>query len=495
MKIKELYLKNFGKFSEQKFLIKEGINIFYGENEFGKTTIHSFIKGMLFGMDRGRGRSAKTDSFSKYEPWNNSNYYAGVLRFSCGQRTFCLERFFDKYSKKASLICEDDGEVLSIEDGDLEMLLDGMTPVIFENTVAIGQLQVETNQSLIAVVKDVAMNYYTTGSSDIHLQAAIEVLKKKKKDVEFLMKQQQIKRQEKREKLEFESSFIQKDIQKIQAEANQVEQDTIAITEGNQYQENEQTHRKKGMYKWRIHPMIYVVMIMLLLAPIIFLQRPWTYLWSIVIFLAEGVFVWNRLKDGQKKKRKKEEIIDETIRHLEWQKEHLKDGLKEKQILDSNLQEQLQELDEMDDTYKQLEQRKQAIELAMSQMNQIGQQLNKDFGSILNQKASEILAVITDNKYKNLFVDEELQMSLYKNNKRITLEQVSRGTLEQVYFSLRMAITELMFREEFPILLDDTFAFYDDQRLKRVLMWLSKSNKQILLFTCHTREEEIIKKL
>lgn len=495
MKIRELYLKNFGKFSEEKFLIKDGINIFYGENEFGKTTIHSFIKGMLFGMDRGRGRGAKTDLFSKYEPWNNSNYYAGILRFTCGKRTFCLERSFDKYSKKASLICEDDGEVLSIEDGDLEMLLDGMTAVTFENTVAIGQLQIETNQSLIAVVKDVATNYYTTGSSDIHLQAALEVLKKKKKDVELLIKQRQIKRQEKREKLEFESSFIQKDIQKIQGEINQAEQEVITIAKANQLQENKQKNIKKELLKWRIHPIIYIVMLILVLVPIIFLQRPWSYLWLIVIFLAEGVFVWNRLKDGKTKKRKKEEIVNETIHHLEWQQEHMKDDLKEKQILYSNLQEQLQELDEIDDIYKQLQQRQQAIELAINQMNQIGQQLNKNFGSILNQKASEILAVITDNKYKNLFVDEELQISLYKNSKRITLEQVSRGTLEQVYFSLRMAIAELMFSEEFPILLDDTFAFYDDQRLKRVLLWLSKSKKQILLFTCHKREEEIIKAL
>ena len=44
MEIRELYLRNFGKFSGKKIVLKDGINLFYGENESGKTTIHTFIK-------------------------------------------------------------------------------------------------------------------------------------------------------------------------------------------------------------------------------------------------------------------------------------------------------------------------------------------------------------------------------------------------------------------------------------------------------------------
>ena len=102
------------------------MNLIYGENESGKTTLHTFIGSMLYGMERGRGRAAATDTFSRYEPWENPNYYAGAVRFVCGDRTFYLQRNFDKYGKSASLICEDDGEELSLEDGDLAALLDGM---------------------------------------------------------------------------------------------------------------------------------------------------------------------------------------------------------------------------------------------------------------------------------------------------------------------------------------------------------------------------------
>ena len=54
MKIRELIIKNFGKFSNQDILLDDGINILYGENESGKSTLHAFIRGMLFGMERGR---------------------------------------------------------------------------------------------------------------------------------------------------------------------------------------------------------------------------------------------------------------------------------------------------------------------------------------------------------------------------------------------------------------------------------------------------------
>ena len=132
MKITELILKNFGKFTNKQILLTDGINIIYGENESGKTTLHTFLKGMLFGMERKRGRAAATDTFRTYEPWENPNFYAGILRFTCGDRRFRLERNFDRYAKGGSLICEDDGEELSLEHGDLEILLGGMTESDYE---------------------------------------------------------------------------------------------------------------------------------------------------------------------------------------------------------------------------------------------------------------------------------------------------------------------------------------------------------------------------
>ena len=183
MKITELILKNFGKFTNKQILLSDGINIIYGENESGKTTLHTFLKGMLFGMERKRGRAAATDTFRTYEPWENPNFYAGILRFTCGDRRFRLERNFDRYAKGGSLICEDDGEELSLEHGDLEILLGGMTESDYENTVSIGQLRVQTGEILAAELKNYAANLGTTKSMEIDIKSAFADLDKQKKNI------------------------------------------------------------------------------------------------------------------------------------------------------------------------------------------------------------------------------------------------------------------------------------------------------------------------
>ena len=45
MIIKDLQLTNFGKFNHKSMSLEPGLNIIYGENEAGKTTFHTFIRG------------------------------------------------------------------------------------------------------------------------------------------------------------------------------------------------------------------------------------------------------------------------------------------------------------------------------------------------------------------------------------------------------------------------------------------------------------------
>ena len=59
MKIQKLELRHFGKFRGRTILLGDGIQLLGGENEAGKTTVHTFIKSMLFGMERGRGRAVR----------------------------------------------------------------------------------------------------------------------------------------------------------------------------------------------------------------------------------------------------------------------------------------------------------------------------------------------------------------------------------------------------------------------------------------------------
>lgn len=506
MKILELVIKNFGKCSQERILFQEGINVIYGENESGKTTIHTFIKAMLFGLERGRGRASLNDTFSRYEPWENPGFYAGILRFCCGGRVFRLERNFSKYNKKAELICEDDGEELSVEQGDLEMLLDGMTAVTYENTVAVGQLQAETNQTLAAELKNYAANYYVTGNSELDLNNALNLLGEKHKRIEKEEKTTFQKREQIREKLEQEASYVWRDIHGMEESLEKVREDIDDATwQEKERQEEQQKKRtqiemEEPKSKWRIHPMELLGMLFVVIICFGLVHRPWNYLIAIVIALAEGLYIWNKVKDGKKNQPELNEgPFDEEeknpLEKLQWEEEHLKDILREKQVVQGNLLEQIQELDIPDDVDELRAEKKKAIDLALRRMTELSDKIQTELGRDLDEKVSEILAEITDKKYERVLIDEELHMHLYSQGRKIPVEQVSRGTLEQVYFALRMASAAVLYEEEYPVVLDDTFVFYDDKRLEKTLIWLAEHKKQVLLFTCQKREMEALEKL
>lgn len=490
MRIRELYLKNFGKFSEKKIVLEDGINLFYGENESGKTTIHTFIKSMLFGMDRARGRAAGHDVFSLYEPWNQPNYYAGTLKFESGGKNFCLTRNFDRYSRSSSLICEDDGEEFSLEQGDLEVILNGLHAANYENTIAIGQMKIETNQSLAGELQNYATNYYATGNSDIDLDGAITRLQKQKREVEKQLRLHLSEKQQEKVVVEQEKNFVWREIHNLEEELENLEGQIDA------QKENLEDLESQEIKKWRVHPGEIVGVLVLMLLMILFIEKPFNYLSAIVLFLGEGLFAWNRLKEGKSKSH--EQVLEEArsaLQKLQWNREQLQNGLREKQIFYNNLQEQLEEMEEVDEIYQRKDQEKRALELATDKLLELSEDVQQELSIRLNEKASAILSEITGGRYTMLLVDEKLRMSLIQDGQKIPLEQLSRGTIEQIYFSLRMAAAELLYEEDYPVILDETFVFYDDVRLENTLRWLKKNKKQVLLFSCQRREQEILNRI
>lgn len=496
MKIRELNIKNFGKINNRTLHFSDGINIIYGENESGKSTIHTFIKSMLFGLERGRGRAAINDTFSQYEPWENPNYYSGNLKFESGNKTFCIQRDFDKYSKKTKVFCQDDGEELSVENGDLDMLLDDMSESIYDNTVSVGQLKAEPGQPLSVALKNYATNCYTSGGGDLNQPAAMEFLKKRKKDIQKEIDLEFQKKREKRERLELEASYIWRDVHRYQEEQERLEQE-IQIRQAKEEKAEEPVQQRK-----KIHPAIVLIFLLFLILPFKIITRPWNYLVAIIVFLGFGNYVWSRLKISKKPVKTESEIIleeiskeSEPLEKLIWEKERVEVGLKEKQVQYENLQEQMEELENMSDYIYQQEQKKLAVTIAENTISELSGKMQAELKDRLNEKASAILAAITNQKYTHIYIEETLKMSVLDGDRITDVERLSRGTLEQIYFAIRMAAAELLQEEEQPVVLDDTFVYYDDIRLANTLKWLADHKKQVLIFTCQKREEQILDNL
>lgn len=507
MKLLELRIRNFGKLTDRNIELSDGINLIYGENESGKSTVHTFIKGMLFGLERARGRAAANDTYSLYEPWENPNYYSGAVRFESGKKVFLLDRNFDKYSKKAELYCEDDGEVLSVDDGDLQMILGQLTETVYADTVSVGQLHAKPGQGLAAELRNYATNYYASGGGELNLDAALGRLKERRREIDRQIKEDFQKKQTKRERIEQEASFIWRDIHRLQTERDNLEEKIAYRRECKPPKEEPLNNRvidelRPG--KWRIHPLEILTFVIAVVLVFAFIPRPWNYLVAIILALLCLIYTWNRLKISKKQeKTEPEKILEEImpedekipLEKLCWEFEREEEELKEKQVQYNNLREQLEEMDEMGEEFWEQERQREAVDLATDKIQELSAELQKQMKQKMNDLLSEIICQLTGGKYTRLVIGEGLKMSLVKEQRRIPIERLSRGTAEQVYLALRMASAKVFQEEELPVLLDDTFAYYDDTRLKNALEWLSENKKQVLIFSCQNREEQALKEL
>lgn len=131
------------------------------------------------------------------------------------------------------------------------------------------------------------------------------------------------------------------------------------------------------------------------------------------------------------------------------------------------------------------------LDIAMSVLADSFVEVRRSFGSVLENKASDIFKGITGGKYQSMSISKSFEISVEKadtfGSKEI--DYLSSGTADQAYLSLRLAICELIAQtdDRLPVLLDDALAQYDDSRTKTALNFLNEYSKngQIIMFTCH----------
>ena len=113
------------------------------------------------------------------------------------------------------------------------------------------------------------------------------------------------------------------------------------------------------------------------------------------------------------------------------------------------------------------------------------------------QNLSKNIAEITDSKYTNVrFNDEKGLIVETQNGEYVPVAKLSVGTIEQLYLSLRLSMVEDLSSETLPIILDEVFAYFDDERLENFLKYVYRQypNRQVLIFTCTNREIDILEK-
>ena len=153
-----------------------------------------------------------------------------------------------------------------------------------------------------------------------------------------------------------------------------------------------------------------------------------------------------------------------------------------------------EEMEEAREKLAEYEEYYAALNLSVSVMEEASEELRKNFGPRLNERTAEIFNGLTGGHYRNVSVSKDFGIKVLENDDVFYREggYLSNGTVDQAYFALRLAIVELLSDadgERFPLLLDDIFEQYDDDRTTDGLNFLrdysDRRGGQVILFTCH----------
>ena len=143
-----------------------------------------------------------------------------------------------------------------------------------------------------------------------------------------------------------------------------------------------------------------------------------------------------------------------------------------------------------------LEQEYAAIRLALHALTESNTALQSRFSPALGRRTAEIFRELTGGRYSGVVLDRNLRLSAEPAGDSLYRDAalLSAGAADQLYLAARLAICELVLPDAHavPIILDDALANFDDVRCAAALKWLRREaeHRQILLFTCHSREAE-----
>ena len=600
MRLLELHIDGFGKFHDRTISFNDGINIIYGKNEAGKSTLHTFIRGMLFGIERGRGRAAKNDLYTKYEPWENSGTYEGWLRLEKDGTIYRIERRFRKENKSLKIINETKGLEEEATPAFVSSLLDGLTETMYNNTISIGQLKSATEDGMVTELKNYIANMNTTGNISLNITKATAFLRNQKRSLEAGLIPEASR--------EFTSLLAE--IRNVEAEiAGPEYENQLAAYQNMRTQvkgliDNTQTQKKdldeklangkkvlsdngftdrasvdamssdaerlyseyntlNGECNKKSRKVLSGLTAVLGIAGLgaaaalgyfnltAYLPVCGAAAAAAVIFFIISLFIRQKDKEYQRlfdntsselgallarhlgdsavsedamnafRARMGEfsKLCDmvtqseaeirkflEDLSNLQTKQAGCSEMIEKQQRTQWELEKKLEHLSNCKNKAKALKRTLAendrihdeivAIDLAQETMADLSSSIRDSFGLYLNKEASQYITGITGGIYDSMSIDENLNVFLNTKTKLVPLENVSSGTMDQVYLALRLAAAKLLqgSGSGFPLIFDDSFTQYDDERLKTALEWLASAyGGQIIIFTCHRREAQMLR--
>ena len=608
MKINYLKINGFGKLENKEIKLSENINLIYGNNESGKSTLLKFISGMFYGISKNKNKKELSD-YEKYKPWNKDEFSGKIIYQLDNNEQY---EVFRDFTKKNPIIYNKNGEDISkhfnidkTKGNEFFYEQTQMDEETFFSTAMISQKQVVLDNNEQQTLTQKMANILSTGEENISYKKAMEKLNKKQLEeigtertnerpiniinsainkIKGEVKEINLEKERKNEVAEnikkIEKEIIEKNknielIKEIKKykEEERIEEEKIKINKKIIEEENEKIHNLKNKInneQKNKNKKNYLLFIMFLLIIInIFLlifNKNKIFLGTLIGLVIINIFFIilqyknkiknkNLQKDYKNKIKNEIEIIENNIENIaskikNTEKEINKNAETEKILIKNKYNKNIEEIEKLlnlsseklnikleenenilssnklklntnEIDYKNLEEKENrcveleeklqgylqekeelkslnnSIELAKYALENAYKKMKNVITPKFTQNLSEIVEKISEGKYKNVkFMDGEGIIVELENGEYVNANKLSIGTIDQLYLSLRLSAIQEITEENIPIILDEVFAYYDTERLTNILTYLNKTytNKQIIIFTCSNREQEILEK-
>lgn len=615
MKINNLKVNGFGKLNNKEIEFKNGINIVYGENESGKSSLLKFITSVLYGVSKNKNGKDISD-FDKYKPWKTEEF-SGKINYNLDNgESFEVYREFKKknpiiYNSKK----EDISKNFSVDKTKgIEFFEEqtGIDEETFYNTAITEQEGIKLSKSSQNSIVQKISNLISSGDDNISFKIASDKIGKRqneevgtertvqrpinivenkirrlleeKRNLESYkenmqdnsLEKEQLKLEEKDEELKIR--FLKEVKSKLDnnrfksAEINfnrNLENDySQKIEELNKKIENDKA--KEGFEKVNSKNYYLAAIILIITFIVLMIVNDFKLINALVLLPLIFVFYKKSVEEKKiKENTKNSDLGKEKIAHeIEVLKENqeiqkreaelkqeklLGDIEKEKaeiierytkfldlgfmeENLNKNYDEVLKEIDKKEnrlntikfklhtmetnseninkklDELAKIEEDLQAAEeekddllslnnsynIAKLCLEKAYEQIKENISPRFTENLCDIISKVSNGRYENIvFSDSEGLRVELQNGNYIPASRLSTGTIDQMYISLRLSALNEITNETMPIILDEAFAYFDNERLSNILKYLNDNFKenQIIIFTCSKRENEVLDKL
>ena len=588
MKLNKLKINSYGNLQNREMEFNK-LNIIFGENEAGKTTLQNFIMSMFYGMEKKKGKEAFSD-VDKYTPWKGTTDFSGKISYELDDNT--KYGIFRDFTKKNPEIYDETGKDITKDfsvdkktGNNFFISQIGLDRDTLEKTVFTKQNSLKLDSSEQDLLIQKVSNMVESGDEEVSFKKALKSLNDRKlkevgtdrsqekpiniasnniRQYEIELKEIENARDSK-EEIEFSIQKIEKDIEKnindssLYAKIKEIvnndrqEEEKIKAKEEIIKENNEKISKLQNdinnldkKKKNKIYIVMFLISILASILGIVFIKSNLKYLVLILIPLVVCLYLINRRKNSSVKISSELNVLEENNNKLkddvetqrrnllkvnEIQKQDLIKayGYEIEDLFSSNidlaisnnfkrtneleLEKHKKELDYKDiepkmerlahveelldlekERFEELKERQEDFDLAKDLLNQSYEEMKKNITPKFNNDFNSLVNIFTNGKYNRVIFNDGIYVEV-ENGQMISLEGLSFGTIQEIYLALRLAMVKELSKENVPIILDEPFAYFDDNRIAKVLESLNQLDNQVIIFSCSKREKEILNRV